>query len=82
METKHKMFTGFLLKNKTLDSFKENLLKKKKILIGDPYLIYIKRTTRKLLIINAFPWSRTDQGYRYWMDLHKKWIEEIEAYDE
>lgn len=38
----------------------------------------IEDTSREFIILHAFPWGKTYEGYNFWANIHDKWITYIQ----
>ena len=63
----------FLIENGITYIFKNNIKSSKK----NKYEKYLKRTHINYFISAAFIWSKTKQGMRFWQDIEKQWINEL-----
>lgn len=76
MKDSAKIFLLWLKNKDVYDRYKENF-------INDSYypkfreLIHFE--PRKKYISYAFFWKNTPQGYKYWHDIHYKWIEYLDS---
>ena len=70
-----KQFFEFLKKNrvyrKWVEKYKGNHAIK--------YNIWLSQTPPKIFISGAFTWDKQIEGYKYWSDLHEKWLTEIKS---
>lgn len=65
-----KTLVNFLLKNKVYKEFLDNFYA-----VNNSISDYVKSTSLIDQIKLAFNWENTTEGYDFWKDVDKKWLE-------
>lgn len=72
------LFVDFLTRKEIHDKFVKNYKADKNLWKNKPLDSFFEIANPWDYIYQAFPWTKTEEGYSYWEKIHREWLERID----